>query len=125
MRYAVYAVLIIFGLRYGVTYLESEDFQKYADESKAPWTCRVNLILGKFNMTMSRYDDAIRWFSPIAKRCEKTTMSEEAAFQTAVSLEQLGRRAEALEAYRKYAEAYKGSARARIAIKAADFLTGG
>jgi len=123
VKYVLYGAIVIFGLKYGFAYLGSEDFQRYADESKAPWTCRVNIIMGKFNMMLSRHDKAILWFNPVLTRCPKTSMTEEAMFQIAVNLEQMGRRAEAIEAYKKYAEVYKGSKRSRLALKAADILS--
>lgn len=124
MRYIIYGALLIFGLKYGLTYLGSEEFQRYGDEHQAQWTCRVNNLMGQLNITMSRYDEALRWFTPVLKRCPKTSMSEEALFRIAVCLENSGRRAEAMETYKKFAETYKGTPRARTALKAADFLAG-
>jgi len=73
---------------------------------------------------MSHHEDALRAFAPVPKRCPKTSLEEEAMFQIATSLEQLGRRAEAGVAYRAYVEKYPNTARARIATKAIQILSG-
>lgn len=124
LKFGIGAILLIFGFKYGVTYLTSEDFQRYGDENKAQWTCRVNNLMGQFYVTMSHYDDALKVFTPVLKRCPKTPMAEEATFRIAICLEETGRRAEAAEVYRRYAAAYKGTERARVAARAAEIITG-
>ena len=123
-KYIVALFLVVFGVRYGYNYLNSEDFQRWGDEHHAEWTCKVNNLLGNINMTMSRYDEALHWFGPVLKRCPDTPMAEEATFRTAISLETMGRRQEAAVIYRTYAEKYKGTERSRIATKAAEIITG-
>jgi TolA-binding protein len=123
-RYIVIIALLVVGFRFGYNYLGSEDFQRYGDEHNAQWTCRVNNLMGDLCMTMSRYGEALRWFEPVLKRCPKTSIAEEALFRKGTALEAMGRRVEAAEIYRKYAETYKGTKRAVICTKAADMLTG-
>ncbi len=124
VKYIVSVVLILLGLKYGINYIESDDFQKFADEHHAGWSCYINMIIGEIDVTMSRYEEALHVFYPVLKRCPKTSVAEECSFRIAVSLEALGRRGDAAEAYRKYAETYKGTERARVAIRAADYITG-
>lgn len=123
MKYFISFILLIIGLKYGFSYLGSDDFQRYGDEHNAQWTCYVNNLMGQLNLTMSHYDEALKSFVPVLKRCPKTPMAEEAMFRIAICLEQNGRRAEAAEVYRRYAALYKGTQRARIATKAADYIT--
>jgi TolA-binding protein len=120
----VIVLLIGFGIKYGLSYLESDKFQQFADEQKAPWTCQVNNLVGNFYVTMSAWETALKFFKPVLKRCEKTDYAEEAEFKIARCLEGLGRRAEAIMKYRQYAEKYKNSRRAQIARNSADILQG-
>jgi TolA-binding protein len=124
MKYFVAAFLLFLGLRFGYNYLLSPEFQKYADENHSSWTCYVNNLLGDFYVTMSRYEEARAMYQPVIKRCAKTPMAERAAFNIAECLEHSGHRPEAIVAYRKFAEDYKGSPRARTAARSADILSG-
>lgn len=125
MKKALAIILLIgFGIKYGLSYLESDKFQQYADETKAPWTCQVNNLVGNFYVTMTSWDKALKFFKPVVKRCEKTAYAEEAEFKIARCLEGLGYRAEAMLKYRQYAEKYKNTKRAQIAHQSADILQG-
>jgi uncharacterized protein HemY len=123
IKYLVTVAVIILGIKYGISYLESDDFQRYGDEQHAEWTCHVNNLLGQLYLTMSHYDQAMGFFLPVMKRCPKTPMSEEAMFRVAICLEQSGHRAEAANVYTQYALTYKGTERAKIATRAAIYIT--
>ena len=95
MKYLFTALAIVLALKFGYTYLGSDDFQRYGDEHNATWTCYVNNFMGHFALTMSNYDDALHSFIPVLKRCPKTPMAEEAMFRIAICLESTGHRPEA------------------------------
>jgi TolA-binding protein len=124
MKYLIAFVALLAGLKFGYDYLQSDDFQRYGDENAAQWTCYVNNLMGELEITMSHYDRALQYFLPVLKRCPKTSMAEEATFKTATCLEQMGRRGEAAEVYRRYVALYPNTRRARIAQRAADIITG-
>ncbi len=117
----IFIALLIAG-KVGWDYLGSPDFQAYADKHNVSWTCRVNTFVGNFQIVMSNYDDALKMFEPVVKRCPKTEMAEEAEFKVAECLERSGHRADAIDAYLKFAEDHKTSRRAFIASQAANAL---
>jgi TolA-binding protein len=99
--------------------LFSEDFQKYADRTKSPWTCEIENITGNLQVIMSSYQRGYVFFQHVIKRCPDTPMAEEAEFKTAQCLEGMGRAWDSVASYERYAEKYKTNPRARLATKAA------
>src|SRR5690349_4330279 len=41
-------ILLVVGVKYGAAYLLSDDFQAYANRTKAPWTCQFENGMGHF-----------------------------------------------------------------------------
>jgi TolA-binding protein len=123
MKYLIAGLLILFGLKFGLNYITSEEFQKYGDNGNKPWTCTANNLLGEYYIMMSDYKRAYDYFQRSMKRCPKTKMAETAEFNAAESLEKMGHRAEAHVAYKTFAEKYPGSKHARVARNAADLLS--
>jgi outer membrane protein assembly factor BamD (BamD/ComL family) len=114
-KFVLVALLLFFGIKYGVGYLMSDKFQDYGDQTKAPWTCQVNNFLGHFYMVLSDYYRAQELFSKAIQRCPDTTMSEVAEFETAECLYKSNRYRDAIHAYRDFVEKHKGTRRAKIA----------
>jgi outer membrane protein assembly factor BamD (BamD/ComL family) len=118
----VVVIALAIGAKMGLTYLFSEDFQKYADKTKAPWTCQVTLVLGEFETLMSHYHEAGQYYSRIPPRCPETEICEKAEFEYAQSLESSGNRQSAIAAYEAFAEKYPNTPRGHLATKAAGIL---
>jgi hypothetical protein len=78
--------------------------------------------MGYFNMMMSDYDTAQVYFGHTMKRCPDTNFSETAEFETARAIEGMGQSQLAVQRYLAFAEKYKGTKRASIAVRAADLL---
>lgn len=116
------SVLFFLGIKYGLGYLGSEKFQEYGDRSKAPWTCRANIILGELDILLSRYAEAQPLFERVLDRCPETSVAETAEFRVAQCLEKNKRLGAARNAYEQYAEKYPNTERARIAQRAAQIL---
>ena len=121
-KFILFGIFLLFSAQYGLDYLLSKDFQKYADSTKAPWTCYVNATFGNFYMTLSRYDRAMEFYGPISSRCPKTSVAESADFKIATCLENLARRQDAYAAYAQFVERYPKSKRARIATRAMEII---
>jgi TolA-binding protein len=118
----IFLVLFGLGLHYGYTYLFSDDFQRYADRTKQPWTCHANNLMGHFAMLMSHYDEALHFFEKVPERCPESRAAEDAEFQVAKCLEVMGRVSQALAAYQAYGAAHPNTKRGRIAIRAAQII---
>ena len=105
-----------------MNYILSDKFQAYADKSKAPWTCQVNMVLAQQLILLSRYEQAEKYLLKISPRGPKTEVAEKADFEYAHCLENRGQRSASVAAYEAFAEKYPESRRARLAIKAAGML---
>ena len=117
------SILLFASVKYGFGFLTSDKFQAYGDRTRAPWTCRVNNLLGEFETMLSRYDKAQVLFEKTLARCPETPMAEHAAFRTAKCLQDRGRLPEARNAYLRYAETYPDTRRAKMALHTAQYLT--
>lgn len=122
IRFLVILVVIVVAFNRGFNYLLSDDFQAYADQSKAIWTCEVTYVLGQYNELLSRYQRAGFYFQKVIARCPDTPVCEQAEFAYATALQSMGRRRDAGNAFHAFAEKYPGSRRSRVARKAADLL---
>ena len=121
-KYIVLVFALIFGIKYGVEYIFSPKFQAYGDRTKAPWTCEVDNFIGHMLMVVSHYEEAKTYFEYTIQRCPDTAQCEVAEYEVAESWAKMGHNREATDAYRAYAEKYKGTKRAKIADQAADLL---
>ncbi len=119
-KFLLTAILLFLGIRYGVTFLISEDFQKYGDREKAQWTCHVNNVLGGLCQIGSKYQRAFQFFDRVATRCPETPMAEKALFQKAACLESLGQPLQALAVYQEYTEKYPNGENFRLSHRAVD-----
>lgn len=124
-KFLIALVLVLLGLNHGWDYLMSEDYRKYADQTKKPWTCALDVRIGNFNLMMSHYDVALDWYGRVSKRCPKSTDAEQADFKVGECYIGMGRYRDAVRAYEEYVEKYKGAQRSGLAIKAADRLKSG
>ena len=113
-------ILIILAAKYSWDYITSEDFQKYADKTKAPWTCQVNMILGGMYDVMSEYNSSYAMFDRVINRCPNLPVAGDALFRKADALESLSRMQDALPVYYEYVEKYPDGKNIRIAQKAID-----
>jgi TolA-binding protein len=78
--------------------------------------------MGNMCVVMSDYKRAVNYFSKTVARCPEDPAAEEAEFEIAQCYEKLGNNRAAIAAYDAFVEKYKGSRRARTAIRAADIL---
>lgn len=122
MKNLFIVLALIFGVKFGIDYLNSPKFQVWADETKQPWTCIFENTIGELEMVMSNYADAKTRFERTVKRCPKADACEQAEFEIARCLEAMGNVREASRAYAAFAEKYKSSPRAKTADKAVQVL---
>lgn len=112
------------GVKYGSDYLLSPSFEKYADDSRASWTCHFENILGNIHVVMSNYQKGYFRFSHAAARCPNTSMAEEAEYEMARCLEGMANRPQAAQAYEDFVKKYPGSSRVRSSLRSAQMLRG-
>jgi TolA-binding protein len=117
-RYLFFTLAVIFALKYGYTYITSEEFQKYGDKTKAPWTCQANNYLARYYRVVDDGQRAQEVYSRVIKRCPKTPFAEEAAFGIAEAYDEMYLTRQAMEAYSQFIEQYKTSPLKNRAIKA-------
>lgn len=108
-RFYFFIFLLIVGLKYGYQYAASEDFQKYADRTKAPWTCQATIYLGDLFQLMDSPIAAKSYYDRVPVRCPKTKFAAEASYGSAYSIDQMDRDREAVDAYQQFIEEYKDS----------------
>jgi len=114
MRFYLIVFLLLFSsLYYGTQYITTEEFQVYADNSKAEWTCYVNKFVGEFYLMFSKYDQAMSMYTRMQKRCPKGKLGETAAYRIAYCWDQMGYTDRAIAEYEKFIEDYPKSERAR------------
>jgi len=101
-NFLISLAVIILGIKFGIDYLVSEDFQKYGDRTKAPWTCQTDIIIGKFYYLMDSEKEAQKFYSQVLTRCPNTPMAEKAEFEMAECFDQMDRWPEALAGYEKF-----------------------
>ena len=121
-NFFIFLILVVAGVKYGTHYLLSDDFQEYANRTKAPWTCKFENVVGHLHMVMSDYDAAREHFDHTIKRCPDSPQMEEAMFERARCVEAMGDVRSAVALYNEFAEKYPGTKRARIALRAADMI---
>ena len=121
-KFIIFSALLYAGGKYGGEYLLSNDFEVYADRTKAPWTCQLEIIFGKLHFMRDDYDKAMMRYSHAIARCPGS--SEEAEFEMARCLEAKQLRTQAYEAYTAFVKKYPGSRRAKAADRSADILHG-
>ena len=112
------------GTKYGIDYLRSDAFEKYADQSKAPWTCQLENAIGDLHIVMSEYRKGYFRFSHTVSRCSDTQLAQDAEFQVARCLEGMALRNDAVAAYEAFAKKYPENPRARSAARSAQILRG-
>lgn len=123
MKGFLLAVLVLIGsAKAGWEYLNSATFQIYADRSRAPWTCKADFLMAQYFTVLSRYADAGARLQRVAARCPGTEIAERSALEYAQSLENDGKRADAIAAYENFVTQYPGTQRARLAEKSANLL---
>lgn len=106
---------VLFGLNYGRAWVMSDDFQAWADERDAKWTCRVNMMLAEYHIAFGHWSKAESLFHYVLKRCPKSELEEKANFKLAAMLQAQGDYAGALAAYKEFVARYPRSSRARLA----------
>lgn len=121
-KFVIVVIVLVVGVKYGVGFIFSEDFQIYANKSKEPWTCVLENVIGQMCIVMSRYDDAQVYFSHTVARCPESSMGEDAEFAIAQSLEKKGYVRQATQAYDAFAAKHPRSRHTRMAIRASQML---
>lgn len=124
LKLLIFVAVVVGGVHYGWSYLRSNDFQVYADQTQAPWTCYVDLVFGQVHYIREDYDKAMMRFSHAIKRCPGTEAAERADFETARCYEGKKDNRSAWTAYVAFREKYPSSPRAKIADRAAEILHG-
>ena len=119
-KFVLYAILIVLGLKYGIHFLLSEDFQNFGDRKKAPWTCQVNNLLGGLFEVSSDYQRSIYFYDHVLNRCPETPMAEHALFSKGYCLESLNLPHEAMDVYVQYRETFPSGERIRKVNTAID-----
>ena len=119
-KFLLTAILLFLGIRYGLKYITSEDFQKYGDREKAQWTCRVNNALGGLYQIGSEYRLAHDLFNRVLTRCPNSPMAEEALFQKASCLENMNDPQQALAVYQEYRETFPNGDKVITATNASE-----
>jgi hypothetical protein len=121
-KYLLLTLLLVLGSKEGCEYITSEDFQRYGDKKKAPWTCRVNNFLASVHVIRSNYSEAIALYDRVLARCPETTIAANAMFHRAECFDHASRVPEAIDAYSLYAETFPEGERIRTVHKAIDRL---
>ena len=119
-RYVLSVILLLLGLKYGIDFLLSEDFQKYGDKKKAQWTCHVNNFLGGIYEISSEYRQSVGLYDRVLNRCPDTPMAERAMFFKAYCLENLNQPREAMDAYIQYRDTFPNGQRINKVTTAID-----
>jgi hypothetical protein len=116
----LFVALIFYGLYKGNQFLFSPEFQAYADKTKAPWTCHVNLFLGGIYDIGSNYQAAYNVYDKITTRCPETPMASDGLFFKAAALESLYRPSEAFVLYQEYVDTFPEGERRISALRSLD-----
>ncbi|MCG3204274.1 MAG: hypothetical protein KCHDKBKB_00989 [Elusimicrobia bacterium] len=124
LKFILVVGALVAGVKYGCEYLLSAEFEKYADESKAQWTCQFENFLGHVHVQMSNYEKGYYRYSHAVRRCPESSLAETGAFGAARCLEGMGDRSRAVAAYEAFVEKYPASKRAKAAQKSVDILKG-
>lgn len=124
LKFLIFVGLLFAGGKYGIDYLHSNEFEVYADRTKAPWTCHLEVVFGKLHFMRDDFDKAMMRYSHAIRRCPESSMAEEADFEIARCLEAKNERAAAYAAFIEFTKKYPNSPKAKIADKAAEILHG-
>lgn len=125
LKYILIIGALIFGIKSGSDYIFSEKFQSWADQKKAPWTCDFNNNVGRLLIVMSEYEQAHELFKRSYARCPEGPSAELSEYEIAHTMEEMGHRDKAADAYRQYVEKYKDSKRAKLASRSIQIIKGG
>lgn len=124
LKFLIFVGLLFAGGKYGSEYIRSNDFEAYADRTKAPWTCQLEVVFGKLHFMRDDFDKAIMRYSHAVRRCPESESAEQAEFEIARCIEAKQDRAAAYTAYIEFTKKYPNSPRRKIAERAADILHG-
>lgn len=116
-------VIFIIAIKFGVGYLGSKDFQKWADENNATWTCSLNKGNAELAVMLSKYDYAIDLYKYNVTRCSETPKGIEAEFRMIEILRSQGKSRLAIDEYKRFAETHEGTDLAEQAIQRARILS--
>lgn len=105
----LYLILIVVALQYGYSYITSDDFQKYGDQTKAQWTCQANNTLGFLTLLGDNPSRAFFYYSKTAARCPATSEGYQAILKMAECYGYMGKRQEAMDLLQNFIEQNKQS----------------
>ena len=106
VRFIIVVVAIVALLNFCFHYIISDKFQNYGDRRKAQWTCLVNMKLGNFYLTLSKYKKGRTYFERLMKRCPEGKLAEEASYQIAYTYEMDNKPRMATKLYLEFLEKF-------------------
>jgi len=117
-RFIIFLIICIGFFAWFCHFFNSGKLQKYLDEHPNPsWGVRVQYYMGQFFYFRKERKKAIECAEKVLKVYPKSSCVPKALFLKAKSLHELGKRAEAIKAYKKYFETYPNFSKAKLAKK--------